>query len=409
MPGVVKMRKKSIQDIDVHGKRLLIRVDYNVPLDSSGAISDDTRIRATLPTIRYLLERNARIILCSHLGRPGGKAVDSLRLAPVAERLSELLDKPVAALRDCVGPEVEAAVSGMRNGDVVLLENLRFHKGEKANDPGFARDLARLADVYVNDAFGVSHRVQASVVGVPNYLPAVAGLLLQRELDLFADLLEHPERPFAAVIGGAKVSDKLAVLENVITKVDLLIIGGGMASTFITSEGFRVGASRVEADQLDSVRQIEKKAESLPVTLLLPRDVVVADLLEAGAKTRTVPITAIPEGCRIADIGPETVHDFSEALSRCRTAIWNGPMGIFEIPEFATGTRQVAEAIASIRGTTAVGGGSTIEAVERFGFADRISHISTGGGAVLELLAGKPLPGVEALQDAMPELMEKRA
>jgi phosphoglycerate kinase len=398
--GVARMRKKTINDIDPSGKRVLVRVDVNVPLDEGGAIADDTRIQATLPTIRYLQEKNARIVLCSHLDRPGGKVVEGLRLAPVARRLSELLGQPVSALRDCVGPEVEAAVSDMKGGDVVLLENLRFDPGEKANDPQFAEQLSRLADIYVNDAFGVCHRAHASVVGVPRHLPAVAGLLLQKELNAFSNILEDPERPFAAVIGGAKVSDKLGVLENIITKVNLLLIGGGMASTFIRSRGYGVGASRVEADQLDSVRQIERKAESLRINLLLPRDVLVADRLEAGADTRTVPITAIPEGWVIADIGPDAIEAFSRELSRCRTVVWNGPMGVFEIPRFAEGTRRIAAVLASLDGTTVIGGGSTSEAVAELGLKERMSHVSTGGGAALALLAGDTLPGVEALQDA---------
>ncbi|MDN7023506.1 phosphoglycerate kinase [Methanoculleus sp. FWC-SCC1] len=391
------MRRKTVRDIDVSGRRVLVRTDYNVPMDDHGVISDDMRIRVTLPTIRYLQERGARIIICSHLDRPGGKVVESLRLAPVARRLSELLGEPVMPLREVVGSGVESAVSEMQQGDVVMLENLRFNPGEKAKDPQFAEDLARLADIYVNDAFGVSHRAAASLVGVPQHLPAVAGLLLQKELDAFADVLEQPERPFAAVIGGAKVSDKLGVLENVLTRVDHLLIGGGMASTFIRSEGYGTGASRVEAEQLDAVRQIEKKAQAQGVDLHLPSDVVVADSLKADAQVRTVPAAEIPDGSMIVDIGPATIDDFARTLSRCRTVVWNGPMGVFENPGSAEGTRRIAAAIASINGTTVIGGGSTAEAVEKFGFTDRMSHISTGGGAALALLAGERLPGVEAL------------
>ncbi|MCC7565893.1 MAG: phosphoglycerate kinase [Methanomicrobiaceae archaeon] len=394
------MRKRSIDDIDVSGKRVLVRTDYNVPQDEEGGIADDTKVRATLPTIQYLLGKDATIVLCSHLGRPGGKVVDRLRMAPVAERLSEMLGRPVAALRDSIGPEVERAVSGMQKGEIVLLENLRFHPEEKANEPAFAEALARLADVYVNDAFGTCHRAHASVAGVPRYLPAVAGLLLRRELETFGKILEDPERPFAAVIGGAKVSDKFSVLRSIVTRVDLLIVGGGMTATFIASLGYGAGASRIEAELLDAVGQLKAEAERTDAALLLPEDVLVADRLDEGAKIRVVPISGIPEGWLIADIGPKTAETFSRELSRCRTAVWNGPMGVFEIPDFSGGTRRIAEAIAGIEGITVIGGGSTIEAVAEFGFADQISHISTGGGAALAMLSGERLPGVEALEDA---------
>jgi phosphoglycerate kinase len=394
------MRKQTIQEIDVRGKRVLVRVDYNVPLDDDGSIADDARIRATLPTIRLLEKNGARIVLCSHLDRPGGKVVEDLRLAPVARQLSELIDRPVQALPDCIGPEVERAVSEMDEGAFVLLENLRFHPGEKANEPAFAEQLSRLAEIFVNDAFGVCHRAHASVVGVPQYLPAVAGMLLQKEVDVFSNLLEDPERPFAAVSGGAKVSDKLGIMDNIITKVDLLLIGGGMAATFLKSRGYGVGASRVEEAQLDSVDRLEQKAKSLSVDLVLPRDVVVAETLASGARTRTVPVSDIPEGWIIADIGPETIEDFTREISACRTVIWNGPMGVFEIPQFADGTRRIASALASLDGTTVIGGGSTAEAVAAFGFTGKMTHVSTGGGAALTMLAGKPLPGVEVLQDA---------
>jgi phosphoglycerate kinase len=318
----------------------------------------------------------------------------------VANRLSELLDRPVAALRDCIGPEVESAVAAMSDGDIVLLENLRFHAEERADDSFFAERLADLAEIYVNDAFGASHRAHASVVGVPQHLPAVAGLLLEREVDAFARILENPERPFAAVIGGAKVSDKLEVLDNVISRVDLLLIGGGMAATFLASRGYPTGASHVEIDRLDDVRRVGENAERRGVRLILPRDVVVAERLEAGTPTRVVPATEIPDGRIIADIGPEAADEFSRELGSVRTVVWNGPMGVFEIPEFAEGTRRVAAALANLRGTTVIGGGSTTDAVQRFGLADEMTHVSTGGGAALAMLAGKPLPGVEALDDA---------
>ncbi|MDD4566744.1 MAG: phosphoglycerate kinase [Methanoculleus chikugoensis] len=400
MQNVIPRRKKTVREIDVRGKRMLVRADFNVPLDEEGTIADDTRIRASLPTIRYLCEQGARVILCSHLDRPKGEIVERLRLALVANRLSELLDRPVAALRDCIGPEVESAVAAMSDGDIVLLENLRFHAEERADDSFFAERLADLAEIYVNDAFGASHRAHASVVGVPQHLPAVAGLLLEREVDAFARILENPERPFAAVIGGAKVSDKLEVLDNVISRVDLLLVGGGMAATFLASRGYPTGASHVEIDRLDDVRRVGENAERRGVRLILPRDVVVAERLEAGTPTRVVPATEIPDGRIIADIGPEAADEFSRELGSVRTVVWNGPMGVFEIPEFAEGTRRVAAALANLRGTTVIGGGSTTDAVQRFGLADEMTHVSTGGGAALAMLAGKPLPGVEALDDA---------
>ncbi|WP_292731845.1 phosphoglycerate kinase [Methanoculleus sp.] len=400
MQNVILRRKKTIREIDVRGKRVLVRADFNVPLDEDGAIADDTRIRASLPTIRYLCERDARVILCSHLDRPKGVVEERLRLALVANRLSVLLARPVVALRDCIGPEVESAVAAMNDGDIVLLENLRFHPEERAGDPAFAESLAGLAEIYVNDAFGASHRAHASVVGVPEHLPAVAGLLLEKEIDAFTRILENPERPFAAVIGGAKVSDKLEVLDNIISRVDGLIIGGGMAATFLASRGYGTGASHVETDRLDAVRKLEERATELGVRLLLPRDVVVAERLEAGVPVRVVSATEIPDGWVIADIGPGTADEFSRELGGARTVVWNGPMGVFEIPEFAEGTRRVAASLANLRGTTVIGGGSTTDAVQRFGLADQMTHVSTGGGAALTMLAGKPLPGVTSLDDA---------
>ncbi|KUK63642.1 MAG: Phosphoglycerate kinase [Methanoculleus marisnigri] len=400
MQNVILRRKKTIREIDVRGKRVLVRADFNVPLDEDGAIADDTRIRASLPTIRYLCERDARVILCSHLDRPKGVVEERLRLALVANRLSVLLARPVVALRDCIGPEVESAVAAMNDGDIVLLENLRFHPEERAGDPAFAESLAGLAEIYVNDAFGASHRAHASVVGVPEHLPAVTGLLLEKEIDAFTRILENPERPFAAVIGGAKVSDKLEVLDNIISRVDALIIGGGMAATFLASRGYGTGASHVETDRLDAVRKLEERATELGVRLLLPRDVVVAERLEAGVPVRVVSATEIPDGWVIADIGPGTADEFSRELGGARTVVWNGPMGVFEIPEFAEGTRRVAASLANLRGTTVIGGGSTTDAVQRFGLADQMTHVSTGGGAALTMLAGKPLPGVTSLDDA---------
>jgi phosphoglycerate kinase len=393
------MPKKTVEDIDVSGKKVLLRVDFNVPMGKSGTISDDTRIRACLPTIKYLIDHHARLIICSHLGRPDGKVVEGLRLAPVAKRLSELIGKPVKALRDCVGPEVEDEVSRLKNGEVALLENLRFHPEEEANDPNFAQALSKLADIYVNDAFGASHRAHASVVGMAKYLLAVSGFLMEKELKALGGALENPKRPFAAMIGGAKVSGKLAVLENIVGKVDALLIGGGMAATFIKSQGYGVGASMVENDKLDYIRKLMEKAKSLGVRLLLPQDMVVTDKLEAGSSTKTVPSTKIPDGWIAADIGPRTIDEFSQELKKCKTVLWNGPVGVFEIPQFAEGTRRLAKVLAGLNATTVIGGGSTAEAVAEMGLAGKMSHVSTGGGASLEFLEGKVLPGVAVLQD----------
>ncbi len=393
------MPKKIVEDVAVTGKRVLVRVDFNVPMDKNGAISDDTRIRACLPTIQYLIEKHARVIICSHLGRPAGKVVENLRLLPIATRLAKLLDKPVTALNDCIGEQVEKAVSNLESGGVVLLENLRFHPEEEANDPDFARRLANLADIYVNDAFGASHRAHASVVGVAKYLPAVAGFLMYRELETLGKIMEKPRHPFAVVIGGAKVSGKLGVMENIISKADILLVGGGMVATFIKSQGYGVGNSLVERDKLDYVRQLTERAKTLGARIILPRDVIVAEKLETGSRTRTVPITGIPDGWLIADIGADAIKDFSEELKKCQTVVWNGPVGVFEIPEFAGGTRSLARVIASLKATTVIGGGSTAEAVVEMGLSDRMSHVSTGGGASLEFMEGKVLPGVAALQD----------
>lgn len=391
------MTKRTVQDLDVAGKRVLVRVDFNVSL-KDGIITDDSKIRAALPTLRYLIRHGAKVIVASHLGRPKGEVVEPLRTAPVAERLSALLDRPVAALRDSIGPEVEAAIAGMGSGDVAMLENLRFYRGEEANDPGFAQALAALADLYVNDAFGSSHRAHASIVGVPRLLPAAAGCLMQREIETLGGLLEHPERPFAAVIGGAKLSSKLGVLKNIVPLVDVLLIGGGMVATAYSSRGYGVGSSRVEEGLLDYVRELAEQAASRGVRLLLPTDVVVAESLEGGA-VRTVAADAVPEGWVIADIGPATIAEYTRVLATCRTVIWSGPMGVFENPAFAEGTRAIATALADLDAVTVVGGGSTVEAVTRFGVADRMTHVSTGGGATLEFLSGETLPGVAALPD----------
>jgi phosphoglycerate kinase len=393
------MAKKTIRDIDVTRKRVLVRVDFNVPTERDGTISDDTRIRACLPTIEYLVKQQARIILCSHLGRPGGKVVEELRLAPAARRLSELLHQPVKALNDCIGPQVETAVSGLGDGEIALLENLRFYPQEEANDPKFAHSLSRLADIYVDDAFGSCHRAHASIVGVAQYLPAVSGFLLQKELDTLTSLVANPVRPFGAVIGGAKLATKLGLLENMIPKVDYVFIGGGMAATFLKSRGYGVGNSAVEDSQIVGVLDVMEKAKSSGVEVVLPQDFLVAQKLEAGSATRVVSMDKVPEDWIIADIGHKSVEAFSKVLDKCKTVFWNGPVGVFEIPEFAEGTRSLIRVLANLKATTVIGGGSTAEAVEGMGLTNKMSYVSTGGGASLELLQGRVLPGVAVLQD----------
>ena len=393
------MQRKTVREIKVCGKKVLLRVDFNVPMDKQGNITDDSRIRACLPTIRYLSEGNAAIIICSHLGRPNGKVVEELRLAPITKRLSELLEKPVKALTESIGQEVGSAVADLKEGEILLLENIRFHPEEEANDPDFAKALAQLADIFVNDAFGASHRVHASVVGVAQYLPAVAGLLMEEEIEALSGALENPQRPFAVILGGAKVSSKMGVLENLVDKVDMLLIGGGMAATFLKSTGYEVGSSKVENDRLDYVKHLRGKASSRGVKLLLPKDVVIAQQIEAGANTKIVPVDMITHGWLIGDIGPQTVDEFSHELGKCKTVVWNGPPGIFEIPEFASGTQSIIRVLAGLKATIVIGGGSTAEAVIEMGLADRMSHVSTGGGASLEFLEGKTLPGVAALQN----------
>jgi phosphoglycerate kinase len=394
------MKRKTVREIDAAGKRVLVRVDFNVSLRGTGEIEDDSRIRACLPTIRLLSGQGARVILCSHLSRPKGQVVENLRLAPVADRLSNLLGVKVRALRDCIGPEVEASVSAMRDGEIVILENLRFHPGEEANDPAFAASLARLADIYVNDAFGACHRRHASVVGICQFLPAVAGLLLERELVMLGELLENPEQPFAAIVGGAKVSGKLGVLENIITKVNMLFIGGGMAASFLAAKGFSVGNSPVEQEKLEYVNGLLRKAEATGVRVLLPLDVLVAENTRGSSGSRTVAVSMIPDHTTIVDIGPETIALFVRELSACRTVFWNGPMGVYEVPEFSFGTRTIAGSLAELDAVTVIGGGSTAAIVTSLGFADRMSHVSTGGGASLQFIAGEVLPGIAALGDA---------
>ncbi len=389
------MNKKTVRDVDVQGKRALVRVDFNVPL-ADGKVTDDRRIAEALPTIKYLMDHGAKVILMSHLGRPKGGPDPKYSLAPAATRLGELLGKPVPLLPESVGPQVEAAVAAMKPGDVVLLENVRFHPEEEKNDPAYAQQLAKLGDIYVNDAFGSAHRAHASTEGVAHILPAVSGFLMEKELNFLGRALSNPEHPFVAIIGGAKISGKIDVVESLLPKVDKLLIGGGMANTFFKAEGHAVGDSLVEDDRLDMARGLIAKAGS---KLALPVDVVVADAFSPDAKTRVVKVDQVPAGWRIMDIGPETVALFRQALSGARTVVWNGPMGVFEMKPFAKGTVEVARILAESGATTIIGGGDSAAAVEEAGLADKMTHISTGGGASLEFLEGKTLPGVAALQD----------
>ncbi len=394
------MNKKTVRDIDLSGKRVLVRVDLNVPLDEgTWAISDDTRVRAVLPTIRYLIDRKARVILCSHLGRPEGKVVDELRLAPVASRLSEILGSPVEMAMDCIGPQVEEAVGRLKEGEVLLLENLRFHPEEEKNDPGFAQALARLADIYINDAFGTAHRIHASTVGVAEHLHAVAGFLMEKEIDIMDKALNDPVRPFAAIIGGAKISSKIGVLEYILERVDSLLIAGGMGSTFLKALKLDVGQSSIDKDKVGLAQWLMEKAAKKGAHLLLPSDVVVADRYAPNARTKTVPITGVPSGWYVMDIGPQTIELFAAKLRKCKTIIWNGPVGVFEFPKFSKGTEAIANLLAGLDATTIIGGGSTAEVVEEMGLVDKITHVSTGGGASLKFLEGKTLPGVAVLQD----------
>jgi phosphoglycerate kinase len=394
------MNKLTIRDIDVGGKRVLVRVDFNVPLDAeTGAITDDSRIQATLPTIKYLAERKARIILCSHLGRPKGKVVEKLRLAVIAKRLSQVLGQPVAVAADSIGSEVEKAVEKLKPGAILLLENIRFHPEEEANDASFARNLARLADIYVNDAFGASHRSHASIVGVASYLPAVAGLLVEKEIEVLKGILANPRHPFAELAGGAKVSDKLSVLENTMDKVDCMLIGGGMAATFLKAKSYQVGTSLVESDKIELAAKLMKEATQQGVRLMLPVDLVIATEVSAEAKAKVVSAGEIPPEWRIVDIGPQTISSFSEELRRCQTIFWNGPMGVYEIAQFAKGTQAMARLLAGLGAITIIGGGSTAEAVTEMKLAPKMTFVSTGGGASLRFLSGEKLPGVEALLD----------
>ena len=396
------MAKRTLKDLDPRGKRVLVRVDFNVPIEQGVEFlsSYDQRLRVTLPTIQYLLERDCRIVLCSHLGRPQGQVVEGLRMGPVAERLSVLMSRPVMPIGDCTSPEVRQAVDGMSPGDIVMLENLRFHPGEEKNDPEFAGELASLAELFVMDAFAVAHRAHASVVGVPQFLPSVAGLLVESEVEHLGRAVQSPERPMAALMGGAKVSDKILLLENLLDKLDRLFVGGGMAVTFLRALGHPTGASRVEEERLEFASNILRRAKDAGITVHLPQDVVVSGEFSAGSgQVRVVPADQVPPDWYVMDIGDRSVQDYIEGLRECKTVIWNGPMGVFEFEPFSKGTRRIGEALASLNATTIVGGGSTAEAVEELGLMDRMTHVSTGGGASLEFLEGKELPGIAALPD----------
>ncbi len=387
--------KKTVRDMDFKGKKALVRVDFNVPI-KEGVVSDDTRIQAALPTIQYLLDQGAAVILCSHLGRPKEGPDPQFSMKPTAEHLSKLLGKPVAFAEDCVGPVAEEAASKLKPGDILVLENTRFHKGETKNDPEMAKQLAALADVYVNDAFGSAHRAHASTEGVAKYLPAVAGFLMEKEIQYLGQAIANPEKPFVAILGGAKISDKIGVIRNLLSKADQVLIGGGMANTFFKAQGYPVGDSLVEDEALDVAKELLAEGST---KLRLPVDVVIADKFEDGAEKKTMSMGPIPEGWRIMDIGPETVAAFRKVILSAGTIVWNGPMGVFEFPNFAEGTFEIAKAVAECKGTTIIGGGDSVSAVKKSGVADRITHISTGGGASLEMLEGLVLPGVAALLD----------
>lgn len=387
-----------MNDIEVKGKRVFVRVDFNVPMED-GKITDDTRIRAALPTISYLVEKGAKVILASHLGRPKGEVKEELRLTAVGERLSELMGKPVTKLDESIGETVEQAVGNMNDGDIVLLENVRFHKGEEKNDPALAESFAKLADVYVNDAFGAAHRAHATTAGIAEFLPAVSGLLMEKEIDVLGKALSNPERPFTAIIGGAKVKDKIGVIENLLEKVDHLIIGGGLSYTFSKAQGYDIGKSLLEEDKIELAKTFIEKAAEKGVQLHMPVDAVVANEFSKDAETKVVDIDQIPSDWMGLDIGPKTAAEYADVIKNSKLVIWNGPMGVFEMDPFANGTKAVAKAVAETKGYTIIGGGDSAAAVEKFNVADKMDHISTGGGASLEFMEGKELPGVVALND----------
>ena len=391
--------KKSVEDIDVSGKKVIVRCDFNVPQDETGRITDDKRIVAALPTIKYLLEHNAAVILCSHLGRPKGEFKMKYSLAPVAERLSELLGKEVKLAKDVIGEDAKKLASELKCGEAMLLENVRFHKEEEKNDPAFAKELASMAEIYVNDAFGTAHRAHASTAGIADYLPAVCGFLINKEISIMGKALANPVRPFVAILGGAKVSDKIGVINNLIEKCDTIIIGGGMSYTFMKAMGKEIGTSLCEDDKLDLAKDLMKKAEDKGVKLLLPVDTVCADHFAADATPVVYDAGALPADMMGLDIGPKTIELFSDAVKDAGTVVWNGPMGVFEFDAFAVGTKAVAKAIAASHAVSIIGGGDSAAAVEKLGFADKMTHISTGGGASLEFLEGLELPGIACLED----------
>jgi len=397
------LSKLTIEELNIKGKKVFIRADFNVPLDDNLSITDDRRIRSTLPTIDYAIDEGAKILLASHLGRPKGKIDPRFTLAPVAKRLQRLLGKEVTFAQDCIGPQVESIVSKMKEGDVVLLENLRFHAGEERNDEEFAKALARLADFYVNDAFGAAHRAHASIVGVPRFIPSAAGFLMRKEIEYLKGTVQNPVRPFVAILGGAKVSGKIGVLENLVDKVDKVIVGGGMAYTFIKAMGYEVGDSLVETEMLEFAEMIRRKLVSNNVKFYLPVDSVIAQSMETGSETKLVTTQEIPKGWRALDIGPASAKLFAEAVQDAKTIIWNGPMGVFEMDAFSRGTFAIAHAVSDAYALTIVGGGDTDLAVHRAGVSDAISFISTGGGASLQLLEGKELPGIAVLTDRKEE------
>ena len=394
------MNKKTVKDIDVNGKKVLVRCDFNVPIDSeTGKITDNRRIRAALPTIQYLLDHNAKVILCSHLGRPKGEFNLKYSLKPVAEELSKLLNKDVKLAKDVIGESAKELTSNMKEGDIVLLENVRFHKEEEQNAPEYSKALASMAEIYVNDAFGTAHRAHSSTTGVADYLPAVSGFLIEKELEFLGGALENPKHPFVAILGGAKVSDKIGVIENLLDKVDTLIIGGGMAYTFYKAQGHHIGTSICEEDKLDLAKSILEKAQEKGVKLLLPVDNHVSSEYSNNGEEKMVDSTEIPDGFMGLDIGPKTIEKFEEAVKDAKTVVWNGPLGVCEFDKFATGTKAVATMLSKLDAITIIGGGDSAAAIEKLGLADKMTHISTGGGASLEFLEGKTLPGIACLQD----------
>ena len=393
------MNKKTVRDIDVNGKKVLLRCDFNVPQDEDGNITDNRRIVAALDTIHYLLDHHAKVILCSHLGRPKGQVKKEFSLKPVAEELEKLLHQKVSLAKDVVGESAKSLVSQMKEGDVVLLENVRFEKGEEKNDPAFAKQLASLADVYVDDAFGTTHRAHASTAGVAQYLPAVAGFLVEKEINFMSNALKNPKRPFVAILGGAKVSDKIGVIDALMEKVDTLIIGGGMAYTFFKAQGYNIGNSMCEADKIDLALGLMEKAKQKKVKLMLPVDTVIGKEFKRDTESKIVKSTEIPNDWEGFDIGPKSVEIFGDEIKKAKTVVWNGPLGLFEFDKFAVGTNAIANILAETDATTIIGGGDSAAAIEKAGLSDKMTHVSTGGGASLQLLEGKPLPGIECLED----------